>query len=359
MVKNTITSPILTKVADRTTELSSKYSEADVLNDKEAARWIRWDWSIGVAFYGLGKTYDLTKNEKYITKMKQWIDERIETEPKTVCVNTNALLTTILRLDQLFHDTKYHDLFDKFDRYLFEKAPRVPCNAIAHTVVGKDYTGEVWADTLFMSIIYLVQRGLTLQNEKYIQEAINQLVLHINCLFDPKTGLFYHGWDDNGKKPLGVKWGRGNSWITASTVEIVSAIPFDFPEKQVILERLDQQLAALGKLQDETGLWRTVLDNPDTYLETSVTAGVIYGTLKGIRLGLVHQEHAQMADRAFTGLLAKIDNTGNVTGGSSGTPIKADSLEYNKIPLAITPFTQGLALMALSEMLLSTTNKID
>ncbi len=351
MIDNEILLPLLAKTAQRTIDLSFTYSEADTATYKEAARWIRWDWSIGVAFYGLWKAYDLTKDETYLLKMKQWIEQRIADEPKVICVNTNALLTTILRLEQLFDESRYRDLLERFDRYLFEQAPRVPCGAIAHTVVDRDYTGEVWADTLFMSVIYLVQRGLALQHEKYLREAINQLSLHIKCLFDPKIGLFYHGWDDLRQKQLGVKWGRGNAWITVSTIEIVGAIPFDFPEKQLILERLDQQLDALEKLQDETGLWRTVLDYPDTYFETSVTAGVAYGVLKGIRLGLVDRKHQNMALKALTALIAKIDGSGNVVGGSSGTPIKNDALEYNKIPLAVTPFTQGLALMSLSEIL--------
>ena len=344
-------SPVLTAVVGRTLDLSFHYKENDVPNNKVAARWIRWDWSIGVAFYGLWKAYDLTKDETYVLKMKQWIDERIANEPKEICVNTNALLTTLIRLDQRFNEDKYKELFLKFDDYLIHQAPRVPCNAIAHTVIGKNYNGQVWADTLFMSIIYLAQRGMILYNESYLQEAIQQLLSHINCLFDAGTGLFYHGWDDLAQKPLGAKWGRGNAWITVSAIEILSIIPFDFPEKKVLLERLDRQIAALEELQDQTGLWRTVLDRNDTYLETSVTAGVAFGVLKGIRLGLVNPKYQQMATRALIGLMAKIDSYGNVTGGSSGTPIQEDALEYNKIPLAITPFTQGLTLMALSEML--------
>lgn len=359
MSADSLTLSELLKTARHTLDLSFRYSEADVLDNKEVKRWIRWDWSIGVAFYGLWKVYELTKDETYILKMKQWIDQKIAAhEPRTVCVNTNALLTTVLNLNQCYSEPKYQDLFSKFDEHLFHQALRVPCCALVHTTLDNDsaivvFQGEVWADTLFMSIIYLVQRGLVLQDERYIREAIIQLSLHLNCLFDPANGLFYHGWDDIGKRPLGVKWGRGNAWVTVSTIEIVSAIPFGFPEKQLLLARLDQQLTALEKLQDATGLWHTVLDNPQTYLETSVTAGIAYGVLKGIRTGLVDEKYGKMAARALTALINQIDREGNVTGGSSGTPIKADALEYNNIPQAITPFTQGLALMALSEKMLS------
>jgi unsaturated rhamnogalacturonyl hydrolase len=54
-----------------------------------------------------------------------------------------------------------------------------------------------------------------------------------------------------------------------------------------------------------------------------------------------------MAQKAIQALVAKIDDEGNVLGGSSGTAIKENVAEYNAVPLAVTPFTQGLALMAL------------
>jgi unsaturated rhamnogalacturonyl hydrolase len=74
---------------------------------------------------------------------------------------------------------------------------------------------------------------------------------------------------------------------------------------------------------------------------------VAAGVLKGIRLGLIDDRYEEMAQKAIQALVAKIDDEGNVVGGSSGTAIKENVAEYNAVPLAVTPFTQGLALMAL------------
>ncbi len=56
-----------------------------------------------------------------------------------------------------------------------------------------------------------------------------------------------------------------------------------------------------------------------------------------------------MAQRAIKAVLDNVDAEGNVLRGSSGTPIKRDVAEYAQVPYAITPFSQGLALMALCE----------
>jgi unsaturated rhamnogalacturonyl hydrolase len=46
-----------------------------------------------------------------------------------------------------------------------------------------------------------------------------------------------------------------------------------------------RQVDALLPTQDQkTGLWRTLIDDPSTYVETSATSGFVAGMLMGIRL---------------------------------------------------------------------------
>ncbi len=343
------TRQVVNKVAERTLDLAFRYRQDDLDRVSDARRWYNWDWYMGVAFYGLWKAHELLENNAYILRIKQWIDQRIETGIQVVCVNTCAPMTTVLRLHQLYPEERYETLCQTFDDYILNQTPRTPSGAMAHTVIGQDFVGQMWADTLFMSIVYLTQRGLYLNSRAHLEEAAKQRVLHINSLYDEKDGLFYHGWDDVAKKPMGVKWGRGNAWTIVSMMEMLERIPWDAPERTAHLGKLNNQMAALEEYQDSNGYWRTVLDHHDTYPETSVTAGVAAGALKGIRLGLIDDKYQEMAQKAIQALVAKIDDEGNVLGGSSGTAIKENVAKYNDVPLAVTPFTQGLALMALCE----------
>lgn len=334
---------LLKLTASRTLDLSFEYSD-----QPGGIRWRRWDWAIGVAFYGLWKTYEMTKDEEILTKMKHWIDQRIGSMEK-ICVNSNSLLMTMLKLNERYKDEKYERVFQTFDRYLMKEGRRTPSGALEHTVLDNNWAHQVWADTIFMSLLYLAQRGLALHNDEYRREAYKQLDIHYKLLFDPQADLFVHGWHDVERKPIGVHWGRGNAWMTAGTVELLEIAPEDLPEREELLEILHKQLEALSKVQDPSGLWRTVLNHEETYLETSVTAGVAYGVMKGIRLGMVDPKFRDMSERAFSAMVDKIDKEGYVTGGSTGTPVKANALEYNNIAFDITPFTQGLAMLALCE----------
>ena len=349
----TDTRKVLKKITGRTLDLAFHYKNADLGEISDARRWYSWDWYMGVAFYGIWKAHELLENDAYILRIKEWIDQRIETGIQTLCVNTCAPMTTVLRLHQLYPEERYEALCQTFDDYILNEAPRTPSGAIAHTVIGIDFVGQMWADTLFMSIMYLTQRGLYLNSRAHLEEAAKQRVLHINSLYDEKDGLFYHGWDDVAKKPMGAKWGRGNAWTIVSMIEMLEFIPRDAPERAAHLGKLNNQMAALEKHQDSNGYWRTVLDHHDTYPETTVTAGVAAGALKGIRLGLIDDKYQEMAQKAIQALVAKIDDEGNVLGGSSGTAVKENVAEYNAVPLAVTPFAQGLALIALCEATLA------
>jgi unsaturated rhamnogalacturonyl hydrolase len=269
-------------------------------------------------------------------------------------VNTTAPLSTVLHLGTIYSDPIYQETCRKYDQYLLHEIQRASNGAINHTTVKKENPGLVWADTLFMSIIYLARRGAFLKDNTYLDEAFKQLQAHVDVLYDKTSGLFYHGWSDHEKKWLGVRWGRGNAWITASIIDILQNISEDSQAKQDILVILDQHLSSLKNHQDSDGFWRTVIDEAWTYRETTVTAGMVYGILKGIRLGFVDPTYKEMAEKALQAVLTKIDQHGVMDWASGGTPIKEDTRAYNEIAFNVSPYSQGLALMALSEAVMTT-----
>jgi len=348
-----LTEKNMRKIIERTLKLGSSFTQQDVDSKvKDSARWYVWDWNMGVAFYGICKACDALKDNNYKAQIREWIDARIDNGIKVLCVNTCAPMTTVMQMYKLYGQDKYEKLCRDFDDYLINKLPKTPSGAFSHTVMKGNNEGQIWADTLFMSVIYLATRGIQTGHRSFTEEALKQLSIHLVNLLDIDTGLFYHGWDDVAKKTLGIKWGRGNAWVTVSVIEILDMLDFNYP-REGLLEILNCQLAALEKYQCSNGFWRTVIDESGTYEETSVTAGVSYGVLKGIRLGIISNKYMEMAQNGLEAVLSKIDEEGNVLGGSSGTPVKEDALAYNNIPCAVTPFTQGLTIMLLCEAALS------
>jgi len=114
-----------------------------------------------------------------------------------------------------------------------------------------------------------------------------------------------------------------------------------------------RQLASVIKLQDRSGLWHTVIDRPDSYLEASATAGFTLALGRAARMNLAGLEPAAVkrahAD-ALAAICAKIDSEGDFTGVAQQTP-PGDFSWYQSIPVATAPFGTGICLMALSEAL--------
>jgi unsaturated rhamnogalacturonyl hydrolase len=78
-------------------------------------------------------------------------------------------------------------------------------------------------------------------------------------------------------------------------------------------------MRGLKAAQDRDGLWRTVLDDPNSYQETSASAMFVYGSLKLIRLGVLPKSNIHLAKKAWSAINQSYVIDGVVTGVSSGT----------------------------------------
>ena len=112
------------------------------------------------------------------------------------------------------------------------------------------------------------------------------------------------------------------------------------------------QVAALKKLQSKSGLWHTVLTDPDSYEEVSGSADITAGILKGIRYGILDDSYLECAERAIRGILKNIDKDGTVLNVSGGTGMGMNAEHYKNILIAPMAYGQSLTILALAEALL-------
>ena len=158
------------------------------------------------------------------------------------------------------------------------------------------HEGNLWDDTLMMTVIPLLKIGVLLDRSSYIEEAKYQMLVHVKYLVDTTTGLWFHAWEFTPGSPLSLGhnfaralWARGNCWITVAIplfIEILGdKLPRTNPLHQYLTAVLQKQIDALVKCQDtETGLWHTLLIDPSSYLESSATAGFAAGIYMATRL---------------------------------------------------------------------------
>jgi unsaturated rhamnogalacturonyl hydrolase len=310
-----------------------------------------WNWSEGVALYGLVSLWKATKDDALLHYLKTWIDDQLTQGRVFETVNATAPCFSLIELYVASGEPRYADMIKSRTDYLLHRAKRLENGAFEHTLVETNFGGQMWVDTLFMAGLFLVKAGLLFEDRAAVEEGLHQYFLHVRHL-QQENGLYYHGWDEGKNGPIGCLWARGNAWAAIVSAELLVLLPDAEPARQEIKDVLTRQLAGLLKYQDMSGLWTTVIDDPNTYLETSAAAGIAYAVKRALRFGNVDEAHTTMADRAARAALAHVDWEGVFRGVSAGTGVQKHAGEYHVVAQhRAEGYGQGLLLMLLSAML--------
>ena len=309
-----------------------------------------WEWPQGVAVYAMYKLYKATGNKQTLEDMRAWYARHLAKGLPSKNVNTMAPMLGMTLLYKETGDETYRPIIEEWSQWVMTQMPRTQEGGLQHITSDDVNERQLWDDTLYMTCLFLYQAGDALGREDMKQEAEYQFLLHIKYLHSPKTGLWYHGYCFQGRHHFGqAYWGRGNSWFTACAVDFAEWIP-DGPVRRLILNTWQEQCKALLSVQDpESGLWHTLLDQPDSYLETSASAAIAYGLLKGSRLGLLDEDCRAAGEKALQGVIAQVAEDGTVQGVSYGTPMGWTQDFYRTIPIQPTAYGQGLTFLMLTE----------
>ena len=326
----------------------------DRIVDRTMKMDLTWDWPCGVAYYGISEAYEKTKNEKYLTVLKERVDELISLGlPKVWTVNACAMGHCLVTLYQATGEEKYWELVKSKIAYIQKDALRFGDHVLQHTVsANNDFPEQAWADTLFMAAFFLLRVGVISKDEEMIEDALNQWYWHINYLQDGKTGFYYHGYNNISKDHMsGIYWGRANAWAAYTMSKVGSVLPecYLYPKYLDVAGSLNDQLSALKTVQTQNGLWRTVLNDEESYEEISASAGIAAAMLE--RGNLLHTKYI---NKAIKGLLENVSEDGRVMNVSGGTAVMKDTEGYRGISRRwIQGWGQGLALAFFSNVLVS------
>jgi rhamnogalacturonyl hydrolase YesR len=132
-------------------------------------------------------------------------------------------------------------------------------------------------------------------------------------------------------------------------VDTLILLPRDHPGRSELHQRLVALIDALGAAQDRSGLWHTVVDRPDTYLESTLAAMAAYA----LREGFAHRvldaaAHGRIEAKARAAMHREIAPDGTLQRVSDATPVGALAT-YASRPFGIFPWGQGPLLLALCQ----------
>ena len=178
-----------------------------------------------------------------------------------------------------------------------------------------------WVDDVWMVGSLQIQAYRATGNPVYLERAALQLDAYVQRLQQP-NGLFFHG------ENAPFFWGRGNGWVAAGLAELLSELPEDNVHYAPILAGYKKMMNAALGYQSEDGMWRQLIDNEESWKETSVTAMFGYAMTVGVREGLLPKSNfAPAYEKAWLALVEYINEEGKVAEVCVGTG-KSDDIEH-------------------------------
>lgn len=341
----------LVNITDESGEFLLRLDDGRVIDTKG---WAGWEWTHGIGLYGMYHYYQQTGDRQTLQIIDDWFAARLAEPLPTKNVNTMCPFLTLAYRYEETRNPAWLPVLERWAEWVMHEMPRTRHGGIQHVVYNNENHQQLWDDTLMMSVLPLAKIGKLLGRDDYVEEATFQFLTHVQYLMDRETGLWFHGWSFEGNHSFArARWARGNSWLTIVIPDFLElmAWPEQHATRRFLLQVLEAQVSALQALQHESGLWHTLLDDRDSYLEASASAGFAYGVLKAVRKRYLPPTFLPMAEKALHGVTAQINAEGELMQVSFGTAMGNDLDYYRQVPLTSMPYGQAMALLALTEYL--------
>jgi unsaturated rhamnogalacturonyl hydrolase len=312
-----------------------------------------WSYTQGLIAQAMLQVWKETGNEKYYTYARSYADKMIDANG-----TISGYKVDEYNLDRLNSGKFLFDLYGVTKDERYKKAiftlreqllthPRTSEGGFWHKKV---YPSQMWLDGLYMGAPFYARFAKEYNQTEAFTDIINQFKLISKHSLDPKTGLYYHGWDESKAQKWANPvtgcsphvWGRAMGWYAMALVDVLDFIPSDHPERQEILGILNQVAKSIRQSQDKkSGLWYQVMDQghrEGNYLEATASSMFTYSLLKAVRKGYIGTKYKKTAVKGYQGILKhlvreNIDGTISLThccsvAGLGGNPYRDGSYEY-------------------------------
>jgi unsaturated rhamnogalacturonyl hydrolase len=224
---------------------------------------------------------------------------------------------------------------------------KAPMGARYHRTDTPGWRWQIWADCMDVDGPFLAALAHATDEPGYFDQAAEELLGYARTLQDD-NGLLFHGFErDAGRN--GCFWARGQGWALMGLVDTLALLPRAHPAWAELHQRLDALARALRATQREDGLWHTVVDLPETYLESSLATMTACALHEAFRHDLLASgTFEEMEARARAAMHRQIAADGSLKLVSDATPVGALAT-YATRPFGVFPWGQGPLLVALCQ----------
>jgi unsaturated rhamnogalacturonyl hydrolase len=267
----------------------------------------RWNYPLGVTLYGLLHSARLIGSEetqRYVVDHMRFCSEIFDyamwdRQQYGGATNVHHLLTSIDSLDDcgsfgstLLEVMKYADIpggraiADYVADYITNKQVRLADGTFFRKhLMHVFHEDTLWVDDLYMSVPFLCRYFQLTGDRRYVDDAARQVIGFRKMLYLPEKKLLSHVYDFSRRMATGIAWGRGNGWALFSLSELLAVLPAEHPQRDAVLGMFRDLCVGCLAQQDAAGMWHQVLDEHDSYPETSCTSMFACAFARGVRHG--------------------------------------------------------------------------
>jgi len=280
---------------------------------------VTWNYIDGCMLTALNDMTAITGNEQYFAFAEQVLDHFVQED--------GSILTLMPEKHQLddIHEgrllfpayektgkEKYRRAAETLNRML-EEQPRTEEGSWWHKAI---YPNQVWLDGIYMAQPFAALYRLNL-GDGDVSDVLRQVRTVRQRMRDPKSGLYYHGYDASRKAfwadpETGLSrcfWLRALGWFSMALADLYEILPEDRGREEIggCFRELMESVAAFA--DPETGLYWQVVDQggrEGNYLESSGSSMMACAMLKGVRLGALESRFADLGRRTFDSLYGRL-----------------------------------------------------
>ena len=278
-------------------------SEVARLGPKMAYPAAKWDYANFLFLNSLLSLDTRLSEDRYLPWVKGTVESFLSADGRTIQhykladynIDHVAPAKAVFALYHRNKDARYRGTLDVLREHL-KTHPRTKEGGFWHK---KRYPHQMWLDGLFMGSPFYAEYGRTFNEPAAFDDVAQQIRLVAKYTYDPKSGLFYHGWDESREQSWADKttglspnfWSRAIGWYAMALVDVLDQIPADHAARPEIAAIFKKLADGVIKHQDPaTGLWWQVTDQGNrkgNYLEATASSMFVYSMAKAINQGVL------------------------------------------------------------------------
>lgn len=311
-----------TKVIDTYIDELMTKSTAEIpvwnIEKAKAGKKSGWDYIDGCMILALLEMYDTSGDKKFLDFADYYEDFRISDDGSIDGYKKDEWNIDNINggknLFVLYSITK-KEKYRKALENLYDQVKNQPRTKEGNFWHKKIYPNQVWLDGLYMGLPFYMEYETTFNDSKNREDIYNQFFNVERIMKDPKTGLYFHGYDSERKmfwadKETGLSrnfWLRSLGWFSMAMLDTLNKASDRGSENWNHLKAMFRDLqTAMLAFQDESGMWYQVPNRQNegaNYLETSGSAIFAYSMMKGFRTKILDDTKFRDAGlKAFNGI---------------------------------------------------------